>query len=290
MRAMIAMLLIQSRATVSAMGAIRRRLPWARLVQTEDAGKTFSTPALASQADFDNERRWLSLDLLCGAVRPGHPLWDYFAWIGVDPDAFAPFADHPCPPDLIGLNYYVTGERFLDERIERYPAWTHGGNDRQRFADLEAVRVRSEGLFGARRLLGEAWRRFRIPLAITEAHLGAPADEQIRWLEEMWQSALGARADGVDVAAVTIWSLLGAVDWHCLVTRAEGRYEAGIFDVRSGTPVATEAAAWARARARGKRFDHPALETPGWWRLPGRLLYASLPPARDAELAHAAAF
>ena len=46
-----------------------------------------------------------------------------------------------CPPDIIGINHYVTSERFLDERLDRYPPHTHGGNDRHRYADVEAVRV-----------------------------------------------------------------------------------------------------------------------------------------------------
>jgi dTDP-4-dehydrorhamnose reductase len=35
------------------MRAIRQRIPEARLVQTEDMGKTYSTPALAHQAAFE---------------------------------------------------------------------------------------------------------------------------------------------------------------------------------------------------------------------------------------------
>src|SRR5215218_2388377 len=59
---------IQCRAVVLAMRAIRRVNPRAKLVQTEDLGRTFSTPALRYQAMHENERRWLSLDLLCGHV------------------------------------------------------------------------------------------------------------------------------------------------------------------------------------------------------------------------------
>ena len=66
-------LLAQCRATVLAMRAIRAVNPDARLVQTEDIGKTYSTPYLAYQAEFENERRWLSLDLLCGPRRRRPP-------------------------------------------------------------------------------------------------------------------------------------------------------------------------------------------------------------------------
>src|SRR5689334_1999480 len=57
-------LLAECRATVLAMRAIREINPAARLIQTEDLGKTYSTPQLTYQAEFENERRWLTFDLL----------------------------------------------------------------------------------------------------------------------------------------------------------------------------------------------------------------------------------
>ena len=65
-------LLQQCRGIVLAMREIREVNPAARLIQTEDLGKTFSTPKMAYQAHFDNERRWLTFDLLCGRVGPDH--------------------------------------------------------------------------------------------------------------------------------------------------------------------------------------------------------------------------
>ena len=64
----------QCKGTLEAMRAIRRAIPGARLVQTEDLGKTFSTAPLRYQAAHENERRWLSLDLLCGRVDVRH-IW-----------------------------------------------------------------------------------------------------------------------------------------------------------------------------------------------------------------------
>jgi beta-glucosidase/6-phospho-beta-glucosidase/beta-galactosidase len=61
-------LLTQCRAVVEAMAAIRKINPRARLIQTDDLGKTYSTSRLAYQAAFENERRWVSWDLLCGKL------------------------------------------------------------------------------------------------------------------------------------------------------------------------------------------------------------------------------
>ena len=58
-------LLNQIKGTVLAMQEIRKINPQARLIQTEDLGKTTSSSLLRYQAEFENERRWLSFDLLC---------------------------------------------------------------------------------------------------------------------------------------------------------------------------------------------------------------------------------
>ena len=51
-------------------------------MQTEDLGKTHSTPALRYQADFENERRWITFDLLSGRLAPGDAMWGYLRWAG----------------------------------------------------------------------------------------------------------------------------------------------------------------------------------------------------------------
>lgn len=273
-------LLTQCRAVAEAMRAIREVNPSARLVQTEDLGKTRSTPRLAYQADFENERRWLTYDLLCGKVDRDHPMWSYLLWSEVEERDLEPFLVRPCPPDIIGLNHYLTSERFLDERLERYPAATHGGNERQRYADVEAVRVLAEGPDGVRLLLREAWARYGLPLAVTEVHLGCTREEQLRWFKEIWEAGRAVRAEGTDLRAVTAWSLLGSFGWISLATRATG-YEPGAFDVRAPVPRATGLARMLRDVAAGRDPRHPVLESPGWWRRPQRLLYppVSLPPS-----------
>jgi dTDP-4-dehydrorhamnose reductase len=265
--------LTQCRAVVLAMRAVREVNSSARLIQTEDLGKTFSTRALSYQAEFENERRWLTYDLLSGRVRRDHPMWDYLRWVGIEESELAWFTDNPCAPDIVGINHYLTSERFLDERIARYPPNTHGGNGQHVYADVEAVRVCAEGTAGPHALMKEAWERYRLPLAITEAHLGCTREEQLRWLKEIWDGAQDLRREGADVRAVTAWSLLGAYDWHNLLTREEGHYEPGVFDLRAPAPRPTALAHMLRELAHGREHDHPVLTTPGWWRRLDRLHY-----------------
>jgi dTDP-4-dehydrorhamnose reductase len=262
----------ECRGTLEAMRAIRKVIPNAQLVQTEDLGKCFSTAPLRYQANFENERRWLSLDLLCGRVGPDHKMHRLLIGAGIGPDELEAFAGGEGRPDILGINHYLTSERFLDHRTHLYPGHEIGGNGRDSYVDAEAVRVKrleDDTGFGPR--LREAWARYGIPIAITEVHHGCHRDEQLRWFVEVWNTAKQLREEGMDLRAVTIWSMFGNVDWRFLLTQKNGFYDTGAFDVRGGIPRPTVVAKAARALAHGEEFDHPVLDSPGWWRRPPRL-------------------
>ncbi|RZA24272.1 MAG: NAD-dependent epimerase/dehydratase family protein [Proteobacteria bacterium] len=270
------MLLHECLATRAVMNAVRVFNPSAEFIQTDDLGKIFSTRFLAYQAEFENHRRWLSFDLLAGRVDSDHALYAFCLKNGLTADELSDFVHSPCVPDMIGINHYVTSNRFLDERLERYPKHVHGGNGRHYYADIEAVRVGAEIVSSPKELLREAWERYRIPLAVTEVHLGCTREEQLRWLKEVWDAALALQTEGVDIRAVTAWSLLGAYDWNSLVTRNDGVYESGVFDLRGGKPRLTQLAHMLTALSKGEDYDHPVLDCGGWWQRPERLLYPSV--------------
>jgi dTDP-4-dehydrorhamnose reductase len=251
------------------MKAIREVNPAARLIQTEDLGKVYSTARLAEQAAYENHRRWMTWDLLTGRVKPGHPLWPRLMRFGLR-DRLSAIADEPCPPDIVGVNHYVTSDRFLDDRLARYPSERHGGSDQLRYADVEAVRVLKDAPRGLALALEEAWERYRLPVAVTECHLGCTRDEQVRWLKDAWRTVQEARQGGADVRALTAWSLLGAHDWDSLLTEPRGRYEVGVFDVRSGTPRPTVVARFLSSLNEAAIVD-PVSDGLGWWRRDVRL-------------------
>jgi dTDP-4-dehydrorhamnose reductase len=266
-------LLNQVKAVVLSMEQIRKVNPEARLVQTEDLGKTHATHQLSYQADFENMRRWITWDLLCGKVDSQHPMWEEMVRDGIDEREIGWFLEHPCPPDIVGINYYLTSERFLDHRLERYPSNVHGGNGRDEYADVEAVRVLAGGIDGVSALMRDAWERYALPIAITECHLGCTREEQVRWLLSVWRQANDARAQEIDVRAVTVWSMFGAYDWCSLLTRDENAYEPGVFDLRAPEPRPTALANAVKALSQGRRPHHSAFHDDGWWERPIRLLY-----------------
>ncbi|MGV3571346.1 MAG: family 1 glycosylhydrolase [Ramlibacter sp.] len=266
-------LLNQVRGTVLAMRAVRAVNPAAQLVQTEDLGFATGSPGLAAQVAFENLRRWLAFDLLTGRVGPEHGLWGYLRQWGASEHELRELQEAPCPPDIVGINSYLTSERHLDDRIDLYPPELVGGNGRDRYADVETVRVGGAivGSFEAR--LRETAERYRLPVAITEVHLGCSRDEQVRWLHQAWKAAARVRAEGHDVRAVTCWAAFGSFDWNSLATRDEGHYEPGLWDVRSNPPRPTALAALARELGHGQAPSHPVLDSPGWWQREQRLRY-----------------
>jgi dTDP-4-dehydrorhamnose reductase len=261
----------QVRATTLAMQAIRRVNSSAQLIQTDDLGRTTSTSKLSYQADFDNERRWLGWDLLRGAVDRQHALWPYLRKAGIAASELDWLIDHACPPDIIGINHYVTSDRHLDDDVSRHSPESRGGNGRDSYADVAAVRASGSGPAGIAGALDDVWTRYRCPVAITEAHLGCTREDQLRWLHWIWQSAQEARAAGIDVRAVTAWALLGSFDWDSLVTRVQRHYEVGAFDVRGPAPRETAIAHLISDLASQRTPRRAAIiAEPGWWQRASR--------------------
>lgn len=271
-RSFLTALVNECMGTLAAMKAIRAVNPAATLLQTEDLGKTFSTAPLRYQAVHENQRRWLSFDLLTGRVGPRHSWHKTFRRCDIAQSDLDSLATGDGRPDLLGINHYLTSERFLDHRTSLYPDHEVGGNGRDHYVDAEAVRVRRlHADTGIKPRLREAWHRYGIPIVISEVHHGCTRDEQLRWFDEVWKSAGALAQEGVDIRAVTAWSLFGNVDWRSLITRNDGIYDVGAFDVRPAEPRATIVAKAAASYARSEDFDHPVLDVPGWWRRPERL-------------------
>jgi len=140
------------------------------------------------------------------------------------------------------------------------------------------VRVLATPAPGIASLLQETWQRYGLPIAVTEAHIAAGREDQLRWLLEIWRAAQSARAGGADVRAVTAWSLLGSFDWDCLLGQCRGYYEPGPFDVRAPVPRPTALATLIAELAPGRPASHPVLHGEGWWRRADRFIVKPVVP------------
>ncbi|MCW3073691.1 MAG: dTDP-4-dehydrorhamnose reductase [Flaviaesturariibacter sp.] len=259
-------LLYQLKGVVLAMKEIRKVNPDAQLVQTEDLGKTYCTPLLKYQAKFENERRWLTYDILCGRLNEKHRLWKYFTKKNIPADLLQFFIDNPCQPDVFGFNHYVTSERFLDQDYRKYPKHLHGGNKRHKYVDIEAARVKMDEPYGIEVLLKEAWERYKRPIAVTEVHLHCHREEQIRWFKYVHEATISLAAEGVEILGVTAWALLGSYGWNKLLTEPKGEYEPGVFDLRGNTCRPTALASYIKSLTAEKRYNHTYYTgAKGWW-------------------------
>lgn len=285
-KSFVGMLLNELKGVVLSMAEIRKVNPKASLVQTEDLAKVYSTPFMKYQAVFENHRRWLTYDILCGKLVPGHPLWNYFRHYSASESDLNFFTENPCPPDIIGLDYYPTSERYLDEQVEKYPIEKHGHNRRHHYADVEAIRIRHQEPSGPGLLLKEVWDRYKIPLAITEVHINCDYDNQIRWFGEIRNVCRRLINDGVDIKAITTWAMLGSFGWSQLLTEALGDYESGAFDISGGSTVATPLANYIHRLSVEPDYQHPALLETGWWDEESRFLFERNSPAELASRDH----
>lgn len=277
-------LLSECKATVMAMKAIREVNPEAKLIQTEDLGKCYSTPLLAYQAEMENHRRWLSYDLLCGKVNRDHYMWSWLMKAGIDENEVLYFIENNCVPHIAGFNYYITSERYLDEDMSKYPDQYHGGNYQHRYADIETVLVPMKEENGPALLLKEAWQHLGLPLAITECHLHSTREDQMRWFHTMWQTVNEVKDEGVDIRAITAWALFGLYGWNCLVTKPCGDYEPGVFNLSSGCPRPTALARVLQELTEHKVYYHPVLENEGWWQRSTRKQYGFTKQYQNAKV------
>ena len=266
-------LLNQLKAVVLSMEEIRKVNPEAKLIQTEDLSKVYSTSQLQYQADFENSRRWLTYDILTGRLDRQHHLWDFFMEIGISEKKLEFFLEKPCPPDLLGVNHYVTSERYLDDNLALYPPHMHGGNGRDAYVDVEAIRVNHGQPTGLKILIEELYQRYKIDIALTEVHLHCTREEQLRWLQHVWNICQELNEGGIPIKAFTVWALLGAYGWNKLLTQPDGDYESGIFDLRSPQPRATALAAMVSSLSKNQPFQHPVLQEKGWWEKESRFIY-----------------
>jgi dTDP-4-dehydrorhamnose reductase len=273
---MLKALLNECRGTILAMKEIRKINPQAQLIQTEDLGRAQGTKPCLKMVEFQNHRRWLSYDLLFGKLNQEHPLWNWALANEVQAQELEWFLENPCPPDVIGINHYPLSNRFLDHRADLYRPEFHGMENGLRFADLGVPQVTEHypdqdwaPIIPPIEILRDVSQRYQAPIAVTEVHIAGTREAQLQWLYESWTSAQNLREEGVDVRAITPWSLLGSFDWNTLCSKHSDFYEPGVFDVRAPTPRPTALANIIKDLAQKGESHHPVLENSGiWYRRP----------------------
>jgi beta-glucosidase/6-phospho-beta-glucosidase/beta-galactosidase len=167
-------------------------------------------PDIQRIATFENERRFLPLDLIYAHdVSPD--MREYLREHDVDDEVYARFmARRPPRRTVLGVDYYEWNEKLIDQ---------HG----------DAISLGE--LFGWYAIASQYWERYRLTLMHTETNR-TDAGDAPRWLWRQWHNVQLLRSSGVPLVGFTWYSLTDQIDWDRAIEEALGVvYPVGLFDL-----------------------------------------------------------
>jgi beta-glucosidase/6-phospho-beta-glucosidase/beta-galactosidase len=202
-----------AKANVLMMQAIASERPDAVFVNSE-SGEFYQPccpdPEVRRIAAFENERRFLPLDLLY--ARPVHEDMRAYLHQHSMPDAeYAWFMQQDVRRRaILGVDYYEWNEKLID-----------GNGHAQALGEL----------FGWYAVAGQYYQRYRRPMMHTETNR-MDAREGPRWLWRQWHNVQLIRQTGVPVVGFTWYSLTDQVDWDIALRDPLGNVNpVGLFDL-----------------------------------------------------------
>jgi len=171
-----------------------------------------------SIARFENERRFIPLDLYCGhEITPETKT--YLFDNGLTEEEYKWFQEHrDCDRLILGVDYYEWNEKLI--------------NSKGFITNLGE-------LFGWYVITKQYYDRYRLPMMHTETNT-FNADAAPGWLWRQWHNIQLIRKERIPVVGFTWYSLLDQVDWDIALTAPNGNVNpCGLFDLnRDPRPVA----------------------------------------------------
>jgi beta-glucosidase/6-phospho-beta-glucosidase/beta-galactosidase len=174
-------------------------------------------PEIQATADFENERRFLPLDLIYGK-HVSAAMRSYLRERGLSDEGYARFMNREAPQrTVLGVDYYEWNERLID-------------------VDGHA-RALGE-LFGWYVIASQYWDRYRRTMMHTETNRIDAADAS-SWLWRQWHNVQLLRKADVPIIGFTWYSLTDQIDWDRAIERPLGVVDpVGLFDLnRDPRPV-----------------------------------------------------
>jgi beta-glucosidase/6-phospho-beta-glucosidase/beta-galactosidase len=209
------------RASVLMMKAIARECPEATFINSESS--EFYQPCCPDAeilriADFENQRRFIALDLLYG-VPVRADVREYLLQHGMAADEYSWFMEQSVAKSaILGVDYYRWNEKLIN-----------------RDGRTEALGE----LFGWYVITRQYYERYQRPVMHTETNC-PDAVEAPGWLWRQWHNVQLIQKSGVPVTGFTWYSLQDQVDWDIGMSRALGNVNpVGLYDLnRDPRPVA----------------------------------------------------
>ena len=209
-----------AKANVLMMQAILAERPDAVFVNSE-SGEFYQPccpdPEIIRIASFENERRFLTLDLIYA-----HPvsatMRDYLREQGMTDEEHDWFMAQSVPKRaILGIDYYEWNEKLID-------------------SDGHAQALGE--LFGWYVIANRYFERYRRPMMHSETNR-MDARDAPRWLWRQWHNVQLLRKAGVPLVGFTWYSLTDQVDWERAMTKPLGTVNpVGLFDLnRDVRPV-----------------------------------------------------
>ena len=189
------------KASILSMQAILDLRPDAIFVFSESTEYVHpGSPALVQQAQFMNERRFLSLDLLFGHDISA-TMYKYVLANGMTPEEYGWFMQHRhlrthC---IMGTDYYITNEHVLKP---------------------EGQSIGAGDVYGYYVITRQYYDRYRLPVMHTETN--RTAKHAVEWLWREWLNLLRLRDDGVPIIGFTWFGLVDMKDWDSALTKMRG--------------------------------------------------------------------
>ena len=175
-------------------------------------------PEIEHKADFENQRRFIALDLLYSIPVRGD-IYAYLLDNGLSRDEYDWFMSRKIGRRaILGIDYYEWNEKLInsDGKIEMLGE-----------------------LFGWYVITMQYYKRYRRLIMHTETNT-QDAEEAPNWLWRQWHNVRLIRQDGVPVVGFTWYSLLDQIDWNIGLSRSLGNvFPVGLYDLnRDPRPVA----------------------------------------------------
>ncbi len=210
------------RANLLAIREILQARPDAIIIQSESAEFFHlgaADPGCQERVRFENERRFLSFDLLFSHAPSGEMLL-YLLDNGMTRDELRWFQTHGLADYMVmGNDFYERNEQIVGAGGQIIPAGD---------------------VFGWSVITRQYYERYRRPVMHTETNNIQSATDPVRWLWKQFFNVRNLREQGVPVLGFTWYSLLDQVDWDSGLALDRGVVNpVGLYDLkRQPQPVA----------------------------------------------------
>lgn len=181
--------------------ATRKILCKSPLTQIIIVESFLNVPKTPQSGSFTNQSlQCLAIDILTGRVNKGHPVQDELL-SAFNEEEILWFQKNHVLALILALSPHLRKPHFAEPAITPFQTHSLGGNGDN--AELKAQPVKPpppSPLW----IMEELWNRYRFPLLILANPLPLKQDQQILWLNQLWNSAVSLNAKGARVLGIII--------------------------------------------------------------------------------------